>query len=622
MSDVLNILKTLPNKPGVYQMLDNNGNIIYVGKAKNLKKRVSSYFRQNQISAKTYALVEKIADIKIIVTSNEREALLLENTLIKTLQPKYNIIFKDDKSYPYIVLTDEDYPRLLIYRGKKKLKGEYFGPYPSAHSAKEAVYFLQKLFRLRSCSNVSFKNRSRPCVYYQTKSCSAPCVKFISKENYAADVQLARDFLLGNNKVLLASLKREMTIAAKEQDYEKAANLRDKIVYLTSVLEKQVVVGFKVDADVIALLRDSDLVVIELLKIRSQNLLASYSFHKQQQSLASDEEILTNFVADYYREKSVEDLPRIIYVNLKLNDVGYLEEFLSGFTVDVRAVSAVSSASFSRFVSAKHSEGGRRGSKKISIKVPQRGDAKKMLDLAHKNAEEKLITLKGKSKNYQQVLGELQKLLQLDAKPKYIECFDVSHSYGEHTVASCVVFKENTMQGNEYRIFNIKIAKKSDDYAALKEALARRYSNNIFPDVIIVDGGKGQLNIANDLFENIPILAIAKGAERKAGFEVLFSNRFSGAVKLNEDSDLLHLLQLIRDEAHRFAITKQRNKRDKVFLRSKLEEIPGIGKKRYRLLLDHFGSVQKLSRASAEEIAKVDGVSAALANKIVEFLRD
>lgn len=610
MNDSPNTLEkfvlSLTSRPGVYCMLDKGGEVIYVGKAKNLKKRVTSYF-QRQLDTKTQQLVRQIDSIQVTVTRNEREALLLEGNLIKELKPKYNIIFKDDKSYPYLFLaTKEHFPKLTFYRGDRTLPGKYFGPYPNARIAREALNFLQSLFKLRQCDDAFFKSRNRPCLQYQIKRCTAPCVGYINEQEYQKEVERCLNFLEGKSQNLLTEFMNDMEKASKSQQYERAAQLRDQVSLLRKVQEQQIIMQAPhVNCDVIGVYYQGEQACIHLLMVREGRMLGSRSFFPSLEAILQGEvnpeqELIESFILQHYVSGS-QDLPNEILLPQPLALKKNLEELL-----------------------LEH------GSKKVNLNSNPRGVKSQWLNMALESAKEALFSRVTKSAFVEARFNALQEALALEAVPQRLECFDVSHTFGESTVASCVVFDTNGPLKSAYRRFNIRAATGGDDYGALREAIKRRYTRlksegGILPDLLIIDGGKGQLSQAEHVLRELQVpgvvlLGIAKGPHRKAGLENLYLSSSGSPIKLPKESPALHLIQQIRDEAHRFAITAHRKQRTKKKLGSRLEDIPGIGKTRRMALLKQFGGLQELERASFEEIAKVPGIHKELAKRIYHAL--
>jgi excinuclease ABC subunit C len=593
-------IKTLTTRPGVYRMLDAEGNVLYVGKAKNLKKRVSSYFTRS-LNHRIQVMVGQIAHIEVIVTHTEAEALLLENHLIKSLKPKYNVLLRDDKSYPYIYLsTDHTYPALSFKRGARRGKGRYFGPYPSASSTRETLQVLQKLFPVRQCEESFFRNRSRACLQYQIKRCSGPCVGLVTAEVYGEDVQRAVLFLEGKTNQVIDELVARMEQAAGELAYEQAALYRDQIKHLRRIQERQYVSGEGGDLDIVALAKRGGSACIQVFYIRSGRNLGNKSFYPSVPRDANEETILQAFVSQYYLEKPV---PNEIILNHTLAEGGLLASVLS-------------------------QQAGRR----VRISSRVRGERARWLKMAQGNADMALQARLSAQAGIQERLQALQQVLQLPALPERMECFDISHTRGESTVASCVVFNEQGPLKSDYRRFNIEGITPGDDYAAMAQALERRYrrikkGEVALPDILFIDGGKGQMSAVHETLQDLGIsgltlVGVAKGADRKAGMEQLFLLGRRAPIILPADSSALHLIQQIRDEAHRFAITAHRQRRARSRNRSILEQIPGIGPKRRARLMKQFGGMQELSRAGIEDISSVEGISRALAEQIYHAFHD
>lgn len=602
--DYKTFLKNLTSNPGVYQMLGEKGDVLYVGKARNLKKRVSSYFRGNQ-SIKTTSLIKQTKKVEVIVTNSENEALLLENNLIKKLKPRYNILFRDDKSYPYIFLSDhKEFPRLGFYRGPKRGNGRYFGPYPSALAVRETLNLLQKLFRIRSCEDSFFRNRTRPCLQYQLKRCTAPCVGYIDPMQYQQNVQRAILFLEGKSHAVIEELAKQMEDAAYKLDYEKAALYRDQIAQLRTVLQQQAVTTEGGEVDVIALASDLGRVCVQVLLIRGGRLLGSKSYFPVVPAESGSEEILAAFLSQYYLSQTHgREIPHHIVINAKLVDQDWIATALA-----------------------------EQAGHKVALIFQPHGDRARWLAMAQQNAKQALTTHLAERATVFQQLEAVQELLSLDSIPKRLECFDVSHSQGEATVASCVVFNEQGLYKNDYRRFNIEGVTPGDDYGALYQALLRHFrplktNEDKLPDILIIDGGKGQLRQAELVLEElqisgITVLGIAKGPGRKAGLETLFISGRPEPLMPAADSLAFHVIQHLRDEAHRFAITGHRGRRAKHRRESVLENIPGIGPKRRRELLRRFGGLQELKRASIEDLTKVPGIHQDLAARIYQILQD
>jgi excinuclease ABC subunit C len=592
-------LKTLTTRTGVYQMYGSAGELLYVGKAKNLRNRVGSYFRASGLSEKTMSLVARIHDIQVTVTSTEVDALLLEHNLIKTQQPAYNILLRDDKSYPYIFLSSADtFPRISLHRGTKRRKGKYFGPYPSAGSVRDSMQFLQKVFKVRQCEDSYFNNRSRPCLQHQIDRCTAPCVGLVSPEDYATQVESTMLFLSGKSQELLVRLANDMEKAAADLAYEKAAIYRDQIMQLQHVQASQGIEGASGDVDILAAVTSHGRACVQVLFVRGARVLGSKTYYPPLKLQEDGRAILAAFIPQYYLG-AARAIPPEILVNAMPEEAGILAQALSA-----------------------------QAQRSVKIRSRVRDARAQWLTLAHQTAESNLRAhLAGR----QTVLGRLQALqdlLDLPELPESLECFDISHSAGEATVASCVVFDQNGPRKSDYRKFNIDGITPGDDYAAMHQALERRFkrlksAEAALPDVLLIDGGMGQLAQAMSVMqelqlEGIELIGVAKGATRKAGFETLISGTTGIQTQLAPDHAALLLIQQIRDEAHRFAITGHRSRRDKARQRSALEDIPGVGAKRRRVLLRHFGSAQGVKNANMEELKKVSGISAAIAQTIYE----
>ena len=590
-------LATCSGRPGVYRMFDDATRLLYVGKAKNLKKRLASYFRKTGLAPKTAALVGKIHQIETTITANETEALLLEQTLIKEWRPPYNILLRDDKSYPYVFLSDGEFPRLSIHRGAKKAKGRYFGPYPSAGAIRESLSLLQKTFFVRQCEDSFFKNRTRPCLQHQIKRCKAPCVRLVEVSEYAEDVRHSVMFLEGRSNQLTNELSASMEQAAMDLQFEEAAQLRDQIGLLRRVQDQQSMEGGSGDVDVIAAFVNPGGACVHLISVRSGRVLGSKNFFPQVGIEEEVAEVMSAFLSQYYLGSSERDLPAELIVNVIPEDHEALLDALDTL----------------------------RG-RQLSISHRVRGTRARWQQLAVTNAEQ---ALGARLANRQHVAARFEALadvLHLDEPPQRLECYDISHSSGEATVASCVVFGPEGPIKSDYRRYNIEGVTAGDDYAAMKQALTRRFSKikdgeGKLPDVLLVDGGKGQLNMAREVLNELAVpelilLGVAKGTTRKAGFETLYLNDVAHEFTLKGDSPALHLIQQIRDEAHRFAITGHRARRGKTRRTSTLEGVAGVGPKRRRELLKHFGGLQEIARASVEEIAKAPGISKKLAESI------
>jgi excinuclease ABC subunit C len=596
-------IKNVVTQPGIYQFYNQTRELLYVGKARNLKKRLSNYLRVQQ-SLRLSALISQIAYIETTVTNTENEALLLERNTIKSLRPYYNVLLRDDKSYPYIVLSEHCTPRLGFYRGKPKGKAQYFGPYPSVTAVKETLNILQKLFHLRTCRDTFFKNRSRPCLQYQIGRCSAPCVNLISREDYAADVQHVRLFLQGKNSEIIKDLSMRMEAASRAMNYEEAARLRDQITYLRQIQQQQAIsTTSEGDSDVIAWAEKQGLHCIYILPIRQGQVVGGQAYFPKAPSFLERSEILSGFISQFYLQ-TLHHVPQKIIVDGPIDDQDWLSQTLE---------------------SQHH--------RKIVIQHRTTTHQRRWLELAQQNATQALAQ-EMQTQDYQHYQREtLKGILKLTHSPKRLECFDISHTQGEATVASCVVFDEHGPAKRDYRHFNLSDIQPGDDYAAMQKALRRYYEARIareaiLPDILIVDGGKGQLTQAIQvltelgIIEKITVLAIAKGPARKPGQETLFLTSQKAGFTLSSDNPALHLLQHIRDEAHRFAISAHRKKRSTRREHSILEHIPGIGPQRRRQLLTHFGGLQGLKKASVYELNQLHGISEALAHQIYTALKN
>lgn len=594
------LIKRLPNLPGVYKMIGKNGDILYVGKAKSLKNRVSSYFAKTIDHPKTRALVQRIHHIDTIITRSETEALLLEQNLIKLHRPPYNVLLRDDKSYLYVFISaDKPYPRLAYGRGKgQHQKGKFFGPFPSAHAAKETLLLMQKMFQVRQCTNTFFKARQRPCLEYQIKRCRAPCVGLVSPEDYADDVNNTIRFLKGEGTDLQVRLVGKMEQAAEAMQFEQAAFYRDQLSMLREVQAKQAVYTVKGEADIIAIASQAGITCVHVMNVRGGRVLGGNNYFPDVDSQQALAENLSEFVIAFYFQVS-DDLPDDLIVSHELPDQA-----------------AVGDALAEQF------------GKKVAIKTRVREQRAEWLSLAQMNANNALQTKLGDYLEVKARYRALQDILRdaLDGKTlDRIECFDISHTMGEATIASCVVCDQGGLRKRDYRQYAIHGITGGDDYAAMQQALTRRYSKQPLPDLLLIDGGKGQLNMAKNVLTELGILGqtllvgVAKGEGRKAGLEVLhFIDR--EPLDLPPDSKALHLIMHIRDEAHRFAITAHRKKRDKRRASSVLEAIPGLGEKRRRDLLNHFGGLQQLLGASQAEIEQVHGIGKVMANTIYKVL--
>ena len=594
------LIKRLPNLPGVYKMLGKNGDIIYVGKAKSLKSRVNSYFAKTIDHPKTRALVQRIDNIETIITRSETEALLLEQNLIKLHRPPYNVLLRDDKSYLYVFISaDKPYPRLAYGRGKgQHQKGRFFGPFPSAHAAKQTLLMMQKMFMVRQCTNAFFAQRQRPCLEYQIKRCKAPCVGLVSPEEYADDVNNTIRFLKGEGTDLQVKLVGKMEQAAEDMNFEQAALYRDQLSMLREVQAKQAVYTVKGEADIIAIASQAGITCVHVMNVRNGQVLGGNNYFPDVDSENDIADNLSEFVSSFYFQVS-DDLPEELIISHELPDQTAMTEALT--------------ETFG---------------KKVTLKTKVREQRSEWLTLAQMNANNALQTKLGDYLEVKSRFNALNAVLKEALQGKSldrIECFDISHTMGEATIASCVVADQGGLRKRDYRQYAIHGITGGDDYAAMKQVLNRRYSKQPLPDLLLIDGGKGQLNMAKDVLSELGILTqtllvgVAKGEGRKAGLEVLhFIDR--EPLDLPADSKALHLIMHIRDEAHRFAITAHRKKRDKRRSSSVLEAIPGLGEKRRRELLNHFGGLQQLLGASQDEIGQVNGIGKVMANTIYKVL--
>ncbi len=597
--DVRSFLATLPNLPGVYRMLNASSEVLYVGKARDLKKRVTSYFQKSDLGPRIQVMVRQIAHIETTVTRSESEALLLESNLIKSFSPRYNILFRDDKSYPYIMFTGHAFPQIRFYRGVFDQRNQYFGPFPSAWAVRETIQILQKVFRLRSCADTVFSNRSRPCLLYQLKRCSAPCVGAIDREDYRRDIENAILFLQGKENEVIASVSERMTAAAGELEFEAAAVFRDQISTLQRVLTKQFVANDSSarDADIIACHAEAGQVCVNLAMIRAGRHLGDKTFFPQNANDADTVAVLEAFIGQHYAERMA---PPLIIVNQELDN-----ESLAVLLAE----------------QCNHA---------VQILTRPTGERRNWLTMAVSNAKLALSQKLANETAQETRIAALQVALDLPSGLQRIECFDISHTMGEATVGSCVVFDRGKMQSSEYRRFNITGITPGDDYAAMRDVLQRRYrriveGQHAMPDLILIDGGKGQVSAAREVFNELGItdanmVGVAKGEERKAGLEQLIFPDGRPPLALGRDHPALHLIQQIRDEAHRFAITGHRGRRAKARVQSRLEDIAGIGAKRRQKLLAQFGGIKGVVSASIDDLALIEGISRSLAEKIYREL--
>jgi excinuclease ABC subunit C len=598
--DQKSFLRSLTHRPGVYRMLDAKHKVIYVGKARDLKKRVSSYFTRTHDSPKTAAMMQLVADVEVMLTNTEAEALLLEYNLIKQHRPRFNILLRDDKSYPYIyVSTRHRFPRLQFHRGPRKGKGRYFGPYPSTSAVRQTLNDLQKLFLVRQCQDSYFSNRTRPCLQYQIKRCTAPCVDLITREQYAKDIDAAIEFLEGKNKSVINTFVKRMEQASADRHYEQAARYRDQVAKLKEVEARQLVArSANKDLDIIGFASNGAIHCVTVLFIRNGAVIGSRDHFPKSATEDDRARILNAFVAQYYLGR---DAPAEIILETAIDDAALLESELT-----------------------------ERMGRKIAIRNRVRGDRARWLELARTNAEQGLNLQVASNATIKRQFAALGEALGLDETPERLECFDVSHTSGEATVASCVVFNAAGPLKSDYRRFNLKPAAGGDDYAAMAEALRRRYKRVKkgevpMPDILFVDGGKGQLAEAMTVLDELElnwlnVVAVAKGRSRRPGAEQLFIPGVKKAIRLPADSPALLLILQIRDEAHRFAITGHRARRAKSRRTSRLEQIPGLGPKKRRELLKQFGGLQGVMGAGIDDLVKVRGISRALAESIYNDL--
>jgi excinuclease ABC subunit C len=597
-------VSTLTSSPGVYRHFDAAGELLYVGKAGNLRKRVGSYFLKPRMEPRIAAMVAQIARVEITVTRTEGEALLLESQLIKSLKPRYNILLRDDKSYPYIYLSGgEDYPRLAFHRGAKNLPGRYFGPYPSTYAVRESLSLMQKLFKVRQCEDSYFRNRSRPCLQHQIGRCSAPCVALIGVEDYRNDVRHAEMFLEGRSNAVIDELAEAMERASKALQFERAAKLRDQVAALRQLQAQHHVQGASADMDVIACRIESGMACVSVLFFRNGISLGTRDFFPRLPLDAEPADVLAQFIAQYYLERPV---PRELILGETLADQAILAELLS-----------------------------QHAGRAIELKSSVRGDRAQFLQMAERNAQASLTARLASRQTLGARFDDLQKVLELAAPPRRIECFDISHTMGELTVASCVVFGPEGPEKSHYRRFNIAGITPGDDYAAMHQALTRRFrkvaeGEGARPDVLLIDGGGGQVAQALDVLKElgvsgIEVVGVAKGPGRRAGEETLVLARMASGSPGRElhpgsSSPALHLVAAVRDEAHRFAISGHRKRREKARERSVLEDVPGIGARRRSALLRAFGGMQGVEGAGIEELMQVKGIDRGLAERIYASL--
>ena len=598
--EVKPFLRSLTHRPGVYRMLDAKHKVIYVGKARDLRKRVSSYFQRSHMSAKTVAMMEQVAKVEVTVVNTEAEALVLEYNLIKQHKPRCNVLLRDDKSYPYIYAsTDHRFPRLKFHRGARKRKGRYFGPYPSTRAVRQTLNELQKLFMIRNCEDTFFSNRTRPCLQYQIKRCTAPCVGIVDEEQYRQDFDAAIQFLEGRNESVVNLFVERMEEASRERDYEQAARYRDQIARLKAVEARQLVKrGDRKDLDVLGFASNGAIHCVTVMFIRNGSVIGSRDHFPKSPGETDKRRLMNGFVAQYYLGR---DAPSEIVLDVEIEDADLLQEELSA-----------------------------RSGHKVAIRSKVRGDRARWLEMARTNAEQGLNVKVASNATIRRQFAALGEALGLEEVPQRIECFDVSHTSGEATVASCVVFNTAGPLKSDYRRFNLTPDSAGDDYAAMSEALRRRYERISkgevpMPDVLLIDGGKGQLAEAMAVLEKLgldwlTVLAVAKGRSRRPGAERLFRPGGEAAMQLPPDSPALLLIQQVRDEAHRFAITGHRQRRARARSRSPLEQIPGLGPKKRRELLRQFGGLQGVASAGIDDLVKVHGIGRALAETIYNEL--
>lgn len=592
-------LANVSQRPGVYRMIGADGEVLYVGKARNLKNRLTTYFVGKAQSAKTMAMVAQIANVEVTVTASETEALLLEYNLIKRHRPRYNVTLRDDKSFPYLyIATEQEYPRISFYRGSRKLPGRFFGPYPNARATRETLLLLQKLFLLRPCSDTFFANRSRPCLQHQIKRCSGPCVRLISEQDYKQDVADAIKVLEGKGAELIDDLAQRMEQASQQLDFERAARLRDQINGIKAIHSTQSVTrNATEDIDAVALVTHGSDHCVSIVFVRGGRNLGSSNFFPRP-GIAEAGELMSGFLAQYYLGR---DAPGEILINQPIEDADILEATLS-----------------------------QRMERSVRIRTGVRGVRARWLEMARTNAEVGLNMRRATEATTAEQLAAVAEVFNLTAPPTRIECFDVSHTMGERTVASCVVFGPAGPLKSDYRRFNIEGLAPGDDYGALRQALSRRYARikkgeAPVPNLLLIDGGPGQLaeavKVLRELeIEGVTIAGVAKGADRRPGQERLFLPGQDAPIVLPPDSPGLHLIQRIRDEAHRFAITGHRQRRAKARTESVLETVTGLGPRKRRELLRQFGGLQGVMRAGIDDLAKVHGVSRKLAQSIYDTL--
>jgi len=596
--DSANLLAGLPHLPGVYRMLDAGQNVLYVGKARDLKKRVASYFQKSDHGPRTQIMLSQVAGVDVTVTRSEGEALLLENNLIKSLAPRYNILFRDDKSYPYLMISGGPFPRLGFHRGALDRDNTYYGPFPSAAAVRESIQLLQKVFRLRTCEDSVFQNRSRPCLLHQIRRCSAPCVGLINPEEYAVDVRNAALFMEGREDDVITALAARMQDASERREYEQAAVYRDQIKSLSGVQQRQYVDTIKPeDVDAVVCAIDGEIACVNLVMVRNGRYLGDRSFFPEHAETHSPDDVVAAFLAQHYLAAPA---PSVIVIE-------------AGADTDELAAVLCQQAGHP-----------------VQIVSRPQAERRAWLEMAARNAELALAQ-RSRERGTQEVrLAAMREALGLAPAVQRIECFDVSHTMGEAPVAACVVYDQLRLRNGEYRRYNITGVTPGDDYGALRSALQRRYEKvtrgeGVVPDLVLIDGGKGQVNVAKEVLaelglSDVYLIGVAKGVERKPGLEELILADSDKTLRLASDHPGLHLIQHIRDEAHRFAITGHRARRGKARVTSSLEGIPGVGAKRRRQLLERFGGLRGVSAASVEDLSQVEGISRTLAERIYREL--
>lgn len=597
--DADGFLKTAPTHPGVYIMRNDEGEIIYVGKAKNLKNRLSSYFKSKQLLPKTAVLVSNIASIETTITGTENEALLLESNLIKQHRPRYNVRLIDDKSYPYIFLSDHSFPRFSFYRGTRKRKGRFFGPFPSSGAVKETLNLMKKVFKVRQCDDSFFSNRTRPCLQYQINRCSGPCVDKISRSAYADDVADAVLFLEGKSQVLIERLGQSMALFSRNLQFEEAAKVRDQIQYIHEIQGSNIIEGTHESLDLMALYEEAEITAVEVMTVRDGRVLGTRAYFPMVPEDTEESEIITSFIMQYYGPHRMPPGNIVINCALEADESEWLQNAL-----------------------------GEVAERKITLQHRVRQQKLRWLEMTENNAKQSVaVKLAGRA-TIEHRLEALEALLGFEEPLKRIECFDISHSFGERTVASNVVYTDEGFTKKFYRRYNISGIEPGDDYAAMKQALTRRFKReeDQFPDLLIVDGGKGQLQMALETFAelgvaNVALISVSEAEGKKRGFDTIWLSD-KHQIEVDPTTPAFHLITQIRDEAHRFAIEGHRAQRDKLRRRSVLENIPGIGEKRRTALLTHFGGLDALKKASIEDIAKVPGIHLTLAETLYRALHE